>query len=144
MDAITEKQISRAFDLIDSNKDGSLNQSELALFLQVLGHNPSHAEISKLPANADFNAAWRIHEDTSHNRSSAKEMQATLELWDKHKTGTVDFSELSNALKVFGGASQQDIDNLKRDLKVQGNDFKYSSFIELMQTAEFIDPEKLK
>eukprot|EP00658_Telonema_sp_P-2_P053759 TRINITY_DN4242_c0_g1_i6.p1 TRINITY_DN4242_c0_g1~~TRINITY_DN4242_c0_g1_i6.p1 ORF type:complete len:145 (+),score=45.59 TRINITY_DN4242_c0_g1_i6:217-651(+) len=144
MDAVTDKKIKRAFALIDEDNDGFLNQEQHALFLQVLGHNITPSEVANLPAKADLDRALVEHKSSMDNCTTAEDFKNTMELWDQDKTGHVEFKNLAAALKSFAGASEEDVVRMRKELKVEGDDFAYGGFVDVMRGVEFVDPKAVK
>merc|ERR1711865_876210 len=133
-----KEKIQRAFDLLDRNNSKTLNQEELQQFLQVLGHNPKKEKMSSYPVDTSFADAMRIHENDFSDMSSADKMLQIFRQWDPEGTGKIDFSALSNCLKTFAGAGDQEIVKLTVDLKVDGGKFDYVAFCDSMEAASFI------
>eukprot|EP00658_Telonema_sp_P-2_P053758 TRINITY_DN4242_c0_g1_i5.p1 TRINITY_DN4242_c0_g1~~TRINITY_DN4242_c0_g1_i5.p1 ORF type:complete len:139 (+),score=18.99 TRINITY_DN4242_c0_g1_i5:115-531(+) len=76
--------------------------------------------------------------------STAEDFKNTMELWDQDKTGHVEFKNLAAALKSFAGASEEDVVRMRKELKVEGDDFAYGGFVDVMRGVEFVDPKAVK
>jgi len=140
-DAKLASEAERAFAICDSDSDGKLTQQEMAFFLRALGQNPTNAEVKELPEDSDFDAAFAHYNDNKKDAAELDHIKGLFEVWDKQGTGTIDFADLSQCLKIFGSAtednfSDEEIELLKAEAGVEGDKFEYADFMNLMVATQ--------
>merc|ERR1712139_253811 len=131
----------RAFAICDQDSDGKITQEELAFFLRALGQNPTNAEVKALPDNVDFTNALAYYEEIKKEPESAAHIEELFRVWDKDKSGVIEFDDLAQCLKIFGSATEdnfndEEIEHLRKEAGIDGKTFKYKEFLELMVSTQ--------
>eukprot|EP01132_Coremiostelium_polycephalum_P011816 gene11816-14453_t len=109
-----QSEFREAFSLYDSNKDGKLEQNELANTLRWLGQNPSATDIMDILK--DFGANGSITLDGLFNYLGRKivddfderEIIEAFQVFDKDGKGLVGASELRHILTNLGDRLNED------------------------------------
>ena len=123
------------------------------------GQNPTNAEVKELPEDSDFDAAFAHYNDNKKDAAELDHIKGLFEVWDKQGTGTIDFADLSQCLKIFGSATEDNfsdeevrklerlsgatfspvrpqIELLKAEAGVEGDKFEYADFMNLMVATQ--------
>merc|ERR1712072_680430 len=145
-------EIDRAFTICDEKGTGALDRNQMAFYLRALGQNPTNAEIKALPDSTNAEAAakyyqdHRVEEEVANTEEKAKAVKDHIcelfKVWDSPKpTGTIPFSDLEQCLKIFGSAtgdefSKEEIAKLKQVAGVDGDNFDYNKFADLMTLTQ--------
>jgi Ca2+-binding EF-hand superfamily protein len=105
----SEEEIKRVFDYLDKNATGSIQLSELATGLRILGANPSQEQVRELTRSIEASSRLEFLEFKRLFRSFKSQDSLSSESiikyfaeFDPENSGFIDRHELKTALCSFG------------------------------------------
>merc|ERR1712156_285363 len=101
------RELRQAFDLFDTDKDGTINLKELTNIMKSLGRDPSEEEIKDMINNidldgnqvVDFNEFLLMMGHTSTDTDKTAELKQVFAIFDKNGDGYISKSEMKAAMK---------------------------------------------
>lgn len=120
-----QSECKKVFDILDSDHSGSIDIKELAMGLRAMGLNPTEGEVRELMNAADVNHDGKLSYDEfsrlfsecySNSSTSREQVEQFFNSLDKDKSGTLDASELREAL--IGGPeplTEEEINTIIQD-----------------------------
>lgn len=131
-----------SFGNFDKNKDGSIDEAELAVVLRSLGYSPTKEQLQKLMKKVDLDGSGGITFDEFVMMMRLGDMQTDFEreiidafdFFDKNKDGMVDRKELSEIMRGLGDKLTDEEIRLLLDAADQNQDgtISMSEFISFM------------
>ena len=146
----SQEDVIAAFNNWDTNHDGQISFTELKSAVQRSGQRLTDEEISSIFVIGDTDQNGEIDQDEFLHlmmpstsdvvakfrsvRKTVKDVQIAFKQFDRNGDGSIDRSELTNALMASGGSfTKQEIDVIFTAADVDGNgEIDYEEFIALM------------
>lgn len=112
-DTLTEqqrKEIEEAFDILDTEGSGKIDQGDLHVALRALGFEPRKDEVKKLMSDNDKENSGTINKQQFVEIFRAKWgetdppdlLQLAFELYDKEESGTLNLDNLRDVTEMIG------------------------------------------
>eukprot|EP01089_Gocevia_fonbrunei_P017107 TRINITY_DN5464_c0_g1_i1.p1 TRINITY_DN5464_c0_g1~~TRINITY_DN5464_c0_g1_i1.p1 ORF type:complete len:140 (-),score=48.63 TRINITY_DN5464_c0_g1_i1:53-472(-) len=102
--AVSEAEMKEVFDLVDKDKDGSLNITELGTALRAVGQNPTEAELQQMGkeigGKCNFQSFKQKVAKLSQNGGEA-ELREAFNVFDRNGDGYVSVAELKHVLTTI-------------------------------------------
>ncbi|PAA48963.1 hypothetical protein BOX15_Mlig001318g1 [Macrostomum lignano] len=139
------EELKEAFAIFDQDKSGFIEPQELRHILQVLGQNPTKAEIDSIIAEADvividgkidFNEFARIMKSNYKFKSASEmdnELMSAFQVFDRDSNGYISRQELEFVLTSIGERlTSEEVDEMFRfaDTNEDGR-ISYKEFVVL-------------
>ncbi|EOQ99451.1 hypothetical protein E3P92_02615 [Wallemia ichthyophaga] len=104
------QEIKEAFDLFDTDKDGSIDYHELKVSFRALGFDLKKPEVLKLLRDHDrrgdglmeYEDFFKIMTDKIVSRDPSEEIRKAFSLFDEHGTGKITLTSLRRVAKELG------------------------------------------
>ena len=101
-----ETEYREAFNLFDTNGDGTITVTELGIVMKNLGQNPTDEEVQDMinEVDVDGNGSLEFHEFANlmsrqmKESNSEAELRERFKLFDKDGNGTISRDELAQVM----------------------------------------------
>ena len=133
-----------AFNMFDTNHDGTINSQKIREIMQKFGKMPSEAQLQQLIENITKSDSKKIGFDDfvdmmeQKNREDDPEVEIlnTFQIFDKDNNGLISNQELFHIIKTFGETlTDQEIEDIILEADVDGDGYiNYEDFIKNMLT----------
>ncbi|XP_074661694.1 uncharacterized protein LOC141914310 [Tubulanus polymorphus] len=143
MDALRE-----AFQQFDQNRDGHIDANELINIIQMLGRNPTKAEVHKMIRDVDkdgnqtieFGEFVEMMEPKMNQwENHAKDLRKAFSEFDKNNDGFIDKHELKTIMGQIGEKlTDEDVEEMIKEADVDSDGrVNYDEFVKMMTSKEF-------
>ena len=142
---ITEEQeleFREAFNLIDIDRNGSIDVEELEMLLRALGLNPTKEEVSLMISEMDLNNNGRVDyneflmlmEQKMQQQDTEEELIESFKILDKDGIGLISSTELRHVLSALGDKVDPEIvEKMIREGDLDGDGhINYEEFVKMM------------
>ncbi|GAB6020432.1 hypothetical protein CHUAL_003127 [Chamberlinius hualienensis] len=138
------KDLKAAFSLLDTNRDGKVNASELKSMMETMGIKVSDEQIQNLIAQASTTGDGLISEDefmqfmstqsTADSDDVMHDLVAAFRVFDKDSNGYISRDELKRAMEMIGeNVSESCLDELLRAADIdQDGRINYEEFARML------------
>lgn len=133
-----------AFNMFDTNHDGTINSQKIREIMQKFGKMPSEAQLQQLIENITKSDSKKIGFDDfvdmmeQKNREDDPEVEIlnTFQIFDKDNNGLISNQELFHIIKTFGETlTDQEIEDIILEADVDGDGYiNYEEFVRMMIT----------
>ena len=133
-----------AFNLFDTNHDGTINSQKIREIMQKLGKNPTDQQLFQLIENVAKPGSKKINFDDfvdmmeTKNKEDDPEVEIinTFQIFAAENDGLIPNQELFHIIKTFGETlSDKEIEEIITEADVDGDGYiNYEEFVRMMIT----------
>ena len=131
-----------AFNMFDTNHDGTINSQKIGELMRKLGKNPTEAQLSQIIRNIAKNDSKQIGFDEfvelmeQKNRENDPEIEIInmFQIFNKENNGLISNEELFHIIRTFGETlTDEEIQEIITEADVDGDGFiNYEEFVRMM------------
>ena len=133
-----------AFNLFDTNHDGTINIQKIREFMQKLGKNPTDQELYQIIENVakpgsrkiGFDDFVELMEQKSKEDDPEVEIINTFQIFSAENDGLIPIQELFHIIRTFGETlTDKEIEEIIAEADVDGDGYiNYEEFVRMMFT----------
>ena len=133
-----------AFNMFDTNHDGTINSQKIGELMRKLGKNPTEAQLTKIIGNIAKNNSKQIVFDDfvelmeQKNKENDPEIEIInmFQIFNKENNGLISNEELFHIIRTFGETlTDEEIQEIITEADVDGDGFiNYEEFVRMMTT----------
>lgn len=125
-----EKEYREAFNLFDSDGDGTITSKELGVVMRSLGQTPTEAELKEMIAEVDANKDGTIDfkeflglmATQTKERDSEEELREAFKVFDKDGNGFISAAELRHVMTSLGEKlTDEEVDAMMKEADTDGD-----------------------
>lgn len=125
-----EKEYKEAFNLFDSDGDGTITSKELGVVMRSLGQTPTEAELKEMIAEVDANKDGTIDfkeflglmATQTKERDSEEELREAFKVFDKDGNGFISAAELRHVMTSLGEKlTDEEVDAMMKEADTDGD-----------------------
>lgn len=134
-------EVSEAFDLFDTNKDGKLDYYELKVALRALGFEVKKQEVQRILKEFDQDGSEQIDEqsffqavtDRILDRNPMEEISKAFNLFDSDESGSISLSNLRRVARELGeDMTDDDLQSMIDEFSSGGGTISQEDFTAIM------------
>ncbi|KAL3417991.1 calmodulin [Phlyctema vagabunda] len=128
-----------AFELFDTNGDGTISVKELSSVMKSLGQNPSDAEIEDMinevdhdrNGTIDFEEFVKMMTAPTKDVDFEAEMKSAFKVFDHDGSGTISSQEIRRVMTSFGeNLTEEELDSMLKEVDKNGDgSIDYEEFV---------------
>ena len=133
-----------AFNMFDTNHDGTINSQKIGELMRKLGKNPTEAQLTQIIGNIAKNNSKQIGFDDfvelmeQKNKENAPEIEIInmFQIFNKENNGLISKEELLHIIRTFGETlTDEEIQEIITEADVDGDGYiNYEEFVRMMIT----------
>ena len=133
-----------AFNLFDTNHDGTINSQKIGEIMRKLGKNPTEQQLLQLIGNVTktdskkitFDDFVDLMEKKNKEDDTEAEIINTFRIFDKENNGLISNEELFHIIRTFGETlTDKEIEEIINEADVDGDGYiNYEEFVRMMIT----------
>ena len=133
-----------AFNMFDTNHDGTINSQKIGELMRKLGKNPTEAQLTQIIGNIAKNNSKQIVFDDfvelmeQKNKENDPEIEIInmFQIFNKENNGLISNEELFHIIRTFGETlTDEEIQEIITEADVDGDGFiNYEEFVRMMTT----------
>ena len=133
-----------AFNMLDTNHDGTINSQKIGELMRKLGKNPTEAQLTQIIGNIVKNNSKQIVFDDfvelmeQKNKENDPEIEIInmFQIFNKENNGLISNEELFHIIRTFGETlTDEEIHEIITEADVDGDGFiNYEEFVRMMTT----------
>ena len=133
-----------AFNMFDTNHDGTINSKKIGELMRKLGKNPTEAQLTQIIGNIAKNNSKQIVFDDfvelmeQKNKENDPEIEIInmFQIFNKENNGLISNEELFHIIRTFGETlTDEEIQEIITEADVDGDGFiNYEEFVRMMTT----------
>jgi len=144
-DKMSKEQVAQfkaAFEMFDKDGDGTITTKELGTVMRNLGANPTETELQDMinevdgdgSGEIDFDEFLQLMGSKMKDSDAESELRAAFRAFDKDGNGSINATELREAMKAIGeNLSQEEVEEMIRDADADGDgNVNYEEFVKMM------------
>ena len=131
-----------AFNLFDTNHDGTINSQKIREIMQKLGKNPTDKELAQIIENVAKSGSKKISFDDfvdlmeTKNKEDDPEVEIinTFQIFAAENNGLIPNEELFHIIRTFGETlTDKEIEDIISEADVDGDGYiNYEEFVRMM------------
>ena len=131
-----------AFNLFDTNHDGTINSQKIGEIMRKLGKNPTEQQLLQLIGNVTktdskkitFDDFVDLMEKKNKEDDTEAEIINTFRIFDKENNGLISNEELFHIIRTFGETlTDKEIEEIINEADVDGDGYiNYEEFVRMM------------
>ena len=133
-----------AFNMFDTNHDGTINSQKIGELMRKLGKNPTESQLNQIIGNIAKNGSKQIGFDDfvelmeQKNKENDPEIEIInmFQIFNKENNGLISNEELFHIIRTFGETlTDEEIREIITEADVDGDGFiNYEEFVRMMTT----------
>ena len=133
-----------AFNLFDTNHDGTINSQKIREIMQKLGKYPTEEQLQRLIANVAKNDSKKISfddfvdmmEQLNKENDPEVEILNSFQIFDVENSGLISNQDLFHIIRTFGETlTDKEIEEIISEADVDGDGYiNYEEFVRMMIT----------
>lgn len=132
------QEFKEAFGMMDVNRDGFIDESDLKGIHNDLGRNPSDKELKEMlkecPGQLNFTAFLTLFGEKMHGTDSESTFRQAFEQFDPEKKGTLPEEYVKDLLLNVGDQfKEEEIRQVWKEAKISGGKFDYNALVTLVK-----------
>ena len=131
-----------AFNMFDTNHDGTINSQKIGELMRKLGKNPTESQLNQIIGNIAKNGSKQIGFDDfvelmeQKNKENDPEIEIInmFQIFNKENNGLISNEELFHIIRTFGETlTDEEIQEIITEADVDGDGFiNYEEFVRMM------------
>ena len=131
-----------AFNMFDTNHDGTITPQKLGELMRKLGQNPSEADLIEMieavgkkgSRKIGFEEFVEMMEKKNNECDTEEELINTFRVFDTESNGLISVQNLANIIRTLGETlTEKEIDEIITEADVDGDGFiNYEEFVRMM------------
>ena len=131
-----------AFNMFDTNHDGTITPQKLGELMRKLGQNPSEADLIEMieavgkkgSRKIGFEEFVEMMESKNNECDTEEELINTFRVFDTESNGLISVQNLANIIRTLGETlTEKEIDEIITEADVDGDGFiNYEEFVRMM------------
>ena len=131
-----------AFNMFDTNHDGTITPQKLGELMRKLGQNPSEADLIEMieavgkkgSRKIGFEEFVEMMESKNNECDTEEELINTFRVFDTESNGLISTQNLANIIRTLGETlTEKEIDEIITEADVDGDGFiNYEEFVRMM------------
>ena len=131
-----------AFNMFDTNHDGTINSQKIGELMRKLGKNPTESQLNQIIGNIAKNGSKQIGFDDfvelmeQKNKENDPEIEIInmFQIFNKENNGLISNEELFHIIRTFGETlTYEEIQEIITEADVDGDGFiNYEEFVRMM------------
>jgi myosin regulatory light chain 12 len=132
------QEFKEAFTMMDANRDGFIDESDLKAIHNDLGRNPSDKELKEMlkecPGQLNFTAFLTLFGEKMHGTDSETTFRQAFEQFDPEKKGKLPEEYVKDLLLNVGDQfKEEEIRQVWKEAPIAGGQFDYDGFVTLVK-----------
>ena len=133
-----------AFNMFDTNHDGTINSQKIGELMRKLGKNPTESQLNQIIGNIAKNGSKQIGFDDfvvlmeQKNKENDPEIEIInmFQIFNKENNGLISNEELFHIIRTFGETlTDEEIREIITEADVDGDGYiNYEEFVRMMTT----------
>ena len=133
-----------AFNMFDTNHDGTINSQKIGELMRKLGKNPTESQLNQIIGNIAKNGSKQIGFDDfvelmeQKNKVNDPEIEIInmFQIFNKENNGLISNEELFHIIRTFGETlTDEEIREIITEADVDGDGYiNYEEFVRMMTT----------
>ena len=133
-----------AFNMFDTNHDGTINSQKIGELMRKLGKNPAESQLNQIIGNIAKNGSKQIGFDDfvelmeQKNKENDPEIEIInmFQIFNKENNGLISNEELFHIIRTFGETlTDEEIREIITEADVDGDGYiNYEEFVRMMTT----------
>ena len=133
-----------AFNMFDTNHDGTINSQKIGELMRKLGKNPTESQLNQIIGNIAKNGSKQIGFDDfvelmeQKNKENDPEIEIInmFQIFNKENNGLISNEELFRIIRTFGETlTDEEIREIITEADVDGDGYiNYEEFVRMMTT----------
>ncbi len=133
-----------AFNMFDTNHDGTINSHKIGELMRKLGKNPTESQLNQIIGNIAKNGSKQIGFDDfvelmeQKNKENDPEIEIInmFQIFNKENNGLISNEELFHIIRTFGETlTDEEIREIITEADVDGDGYiNYEEFVRMMTT----------
>ena len=133
-----------AFNMFDTNHDGTINSQKIGELMRKLGKNPTESQLNQIIGNIAKNGSKQIGFDDfvelmeQKNKENDPEIEIInmFQIFNKENNGVISNEELFHIIRTFGETlTDEEIREIITEADVDGDGYiNYEEFVRMMTT----------
>ena len=133
-----------AFNMFDTNHDGTINSQKIGELMRKLGKNPTESQLNQIIGNIAKNGSKQIGFDDfvelmeQKNKENDPEIEIInmFQIFNKENNGLISNEELFHIIRTFGETlTDEEIREIITEADVDGDGYiNYEEFVRMMMT----------
>ena len=133
-----------AFNMFDTNHDGTINSQKIGELMRKLGKNPTESQLNQIIGNIAKNGSKQIGFDDfvelmeQKNKENDPEIEIInmFQIFNKENNGLISNEELFHIIRTFGETlTDEEIREIITEADVDGDGYiNYEEFVRMMIT----------
>lgn len=135
------QEFKEAFTMIDQNRDGIIDTSDLAAIYQQIGLNPDPASSEKMlkeaPGQLNFTSFLSLFGEKLHGTDPESTLRDAFVMFDEDKTGKLGEEYVKDLLMNVGDQySKDEIKQVWKEAPIEGGMLDYLKFVHLIKRGK--------
>ena len=133
-----------AFNMFDTNHDGTITSQKIGELMRKLGKNPTQAQLAQIIENIakpdskqiGFDDFVELMEQKNRENDPEIEIINTFQIFDKDNNGLISNEEFFHIIRTFGETlTDEEIQEIITEADVDGDGYiNYEEFVRMMMT----------
>ena len=133
-----------AFNMFDTNHDGTITSQKIGELMRKLGKNPTEAQLAQIIENVakpdskqiGFDDFVELMEQNNKENDPEIEIINTFQIFDKDNNGLISNEEFFHIIRTFGETlTNEEIQEIITEADVDGDGYiNYEEFVRMMIT----------
>ena len=133
-----------AFNMFDTNHDGTITSQKIGELMRKLGKNPTQAQLAQIIENIaktdskqiGFDDFVELMEQKNKENDPEIEIINTFQIFDKDNNGLISNEEFFHIIRTFGETlTDEEIKEIITEADVDGDGYiNYEEFVRMMMT----------
>jgi Ca2+-binding EF-hand superfamily protein len=135
------QEFKEAFTMIDQNRDGIIDTSDLAAIYQQIGLNPDQKTLDTMlkdaPGQLNFTSFLTLFGEKLHGTDPESTLRDAFVMFDEDKTGKIHEEYFKDLMMNVGDQySKDEIKQVWKEAPIEGGNLDYLKFVHLIKRGK--------